>query len=136
MSDVRTAATLDDRGGRFQFYRSLAQWSFNSATIVLRSHYAPEAVAMDLRRVLAELDSDQAVYRIDTVRHEIETRLASIDAAARTLVGFALLGLLLAAVGIYGVIATRSCSAPMKLAFAWRSARRRATSSRSSWAEA
>ena len=105
VSDVRTAATLDDRGGRFQFYRSLAQWSFNSATIVLRSHYAPEAVAQELRRVLAELDSDQAVYRIDTVRHEIETRLASIDAAARTLVGFALLGLLLAAIGIYGVIA-------------------------------
>jgi ABC-type antimicrobial peptide transport system permease subunit len=45
------------------------------------------------------------VYRIDTVRHEIETRLSSIDVAARTLVGFALLGLLLAAVGIYGVIA-------------------------------
>ncbi len=105
VSDVRAAATLDDRGGRFQFYRSLAQWSFNSATIALRSRHAPESVAQDLRRALAELDSDQAVYRINTVRQEIDHGLGSIEVAARTLVGFALIGLLLAAVGIYGVIA-------------------------------
>ncbi len=105
VSDVRSAATLDDRGGRFQFYRSLRQWSFNSATIVLRSRHAPEAAARDLQRALAELDADQAVYAITTVRQEIDRRLGSIDAAAWTLVGFGLLGLLLAAVGIYGVIA-------------------------------
>jgi putative ABC transport system permease protein len=105
VSDVRPSATLDDRGGRFQFYRSLAQWSFNSATIVLRSRHAPEAVAQDLRRALAGLDPDQAIYRVDTVRHEIERGLRSVDVAAKALVAFALLGLLLAAVGIYGVIA-------------------------------
>jgi predicted permease len=48
---------------------------------------------------------DQAVYRVNTVRQEIDFRLRSIDVAGRTLVGFALVGLLLAALGIYGVIA-------------------------------
>jgi predicted permease len=105
VSDVRNAATLDDRGGRFQFYRALAQWSFNSATIVLRSRHAPEAVAHELRRALAGLDPDQAVYRIETVRHEIERGLGAVEVAAQALVGFALLGLLLAAVGVYGVMA-------------------------------
>ncbi len=105
VSDVRPAATLDDRAGRFQFYRSLYQWSFNSASIVLRARHAPESVAQDLRRALAELDRDQAVYRVHTVRQEIARQLGSVDIAARALAGFALLGLLLAAVGIYGVIA-------------------------------
>jgi putative ABC transport system permease protein len=105
VSDARSAATLDDRGERFQFYRSLYQWSFNSAAIVLRSRQAPETVAHDLRRALAELDPDQAVYRVTTVRHEIDRRFEPIDVAARALTGFAFLGLLLAAVGIYGVIA-------------------------------
>lgn len=105
VSDARSAATLDDRGGRFQFYRSLYQWSFNSAVVVLRSRHAPEAVAQDLRRALAELDPDQAIYHVTTARHEIDRRLSSIGVAAQALVGFALLGLLLAAVGIYGVIA-------------------------------
>ena len=105
VSDVRASGSLDDRAGRFQFYRSLAQWSGNSATIVLRSNHAAEAVAQDLRRTLVQLDPDQAVYRVTTVRQEIESRLASVDIAGRTMTGFALLGLMLAAVGIYGVVA-------------------------------
>ena len=103
--DVRAAATLADRAGGFQFYRSLAQWSFNSAMIVIRASRPAEALAQDLRRALAGLDPDQAVFRVETVRDQIEDGLRSVDAAARMLVGFALLGLVLAAVGIYGVIA-------------------------------
>ncbi|HEY1109811.1 MAG TPA: ADOP family duplicated permease, partial [Opitutaceae bacterium] len=105
VSDVKVAASVFDRAGNFQFYRSLYQWSFNSATIVLRARYAPEAVVQDLRRALAELDPDQAIYRITPVRQEIDRQLGPINIAAKILAGFALLGLLLAAVGIYGVIA-------------------------------
>ena len=104
VSDVRPAATLDDRGGRFQFYRSLAQWSFNSATIVLRSDFASESVARDLQRALAEIDPDQAIYRVSTVENDIRHGLRPATAASRLLLAFALLGLLLAALGIYGVI--------------------------------
>ncbi|HYC72776.1 MAG TPA: ABC transporter permease [Opitutaceae bacterium] len=105
VSDVRAAATLDDRGGRPQFYRALAQWSFNSATIALRSRHAPEAVERDLRRVLAEIDPDQALYRVTTIRREIDERLTTTGAAARVVAGFAGLGLMLAALGLYGLVA-------------------------------
>jgi predicted permease len=105
VSDVRSVANLDNVEGRFQFYRALTQWNQNTATIALRSRLAPEALAQDLRRVVAEIDPDQAVFRITTLRHEIEQNLGSIDAAGYALLGFAVLGLLLAAVGIYGVIA-------------------------------
>jgi predicted lysophospholipase L1 biosynthesis ABC-type transport system permease subunit len=126
VSDVRSVANLNNVEGSFQFYRALAQWNQNFATIALRpaapaslaeasreggkpgergSRRAPAALAQELRRVIAEIDPDQAVYRITTVRHEIERGLGSFDAAAYALVGFAILGVLLAAVGIYGVIA-------------------------------
>jgi predicted permease len=105
VSDVRSVANLDNVEGRFQFYRALTQWNQNTATIAIRSRLAPEALAQDLRRVVTAIDPDQAVFRITTLRHEIELNLGSIAAAGYALVGFAALGLLLASVGIYGVIA-------------------------------
>ena len=106
VSDVRATATLDDVEGQFQMYRALSQWSAQDfATIALRSRISPEILAPDLRRAVAEIDSDQAVFRIDTVRREIDRSLGPIDSAAYALVSFAMLGVLLAAVGIYGVIA-------------------------------
>ncbi|HUR57854.1 MAG TPA: FtsX-like permease family protein, partial [Opitutaceae bacterium] len=107
VSDVRSATSLNNVEGSFQFYRSLAQWNQGFAAIALRpaTHIAPDVLAQDLRRAIAEIDPDQAIFRVDTVRHEIDRSLGSIDSAAYALVSFALLGVLLAAVGIYGVIA-------------------------------
>ena len=105
VSDVRAVGSLNNVEGRFQFYRALTQWNLNVATIAVRSRQAPEALAQDLRRELAELDPDQAVFNVTTVRREVARSLASIDAAGYALAWFAALGLLLAAVGIFGVIA-------------------------------
>ena len=106
VSDVRPAASLGAPSTPFQMYRALLQerpWDF--ATIALRTSASPEAIARDLRRIVAQLDPDQAIYRVSTVRQDVGRTLASIDVAAWSLVSFALLGLLLAAIGIYGVIA-------------------------------
>jgi putative ABC transport system permease protein len=105
VSDVRSVASLNNVEGRFQFYRALAQWNQNFATIALRTRSAPEALANDLRRIVGEIDPDQALYRVNTIQTEVDRSLGSFDAAAYALVWFAALGVLLAAVGIYGVIA-------------------------------
>jgi putative ABC transport system permease protein len=105
VSDVRSVANLNNVEGRFQFYRALAQWNQGFATIALRSRTAPETLAPDLRRAVAEIDPDQAVFRVNTVQNEINRGLGPVDAAGYALAGFAALGVLLAAVGIYGVIA-------------------------------
>jgi putative ABC transport system permease protein len=105
VSDVRSVASLNNVEGGFQFYRALAQWNQSFATIALRSRTAPETLAPALRRAVAEIDPDQAVFRVNTVQHEIDRGLGPVDAAGYTLAGFAALGVLLAAVGIYGVIA-------------------------------
>jgi predicted permease len=104
VSDARPLANLGNTEGQFQFYRALTQWNQNYATIAVRTRLAPEALAPDLRRAIAEIDSDQAIYRVDTVRNEAARNLASIDAAGYALLGFAITGLLLAGLGIYGVI--------------------------------
>ena len=105
VSDVRSVASLNNVEGSFQFYRALAQWNQSFATIALRSRTAPETLAPDLRRAVAEIDPDQAVFRINTIQHEIDRGLGPVDAAGYALAGFAALGVLLAAVGVYGVIA-------------------------------
>ena len=105
VSDVRSLANLDNVEGRFQFYRALTQWNLNVAEVVLRTRAAPEALAPELRRVITEIDPDQVIFNVVTVRREIERGFGSIAAAAWALAGFAVLGVLLAAVGLYGVIA-------------------------------
>lgn len=104
VSDVRPVGNLNNTDGQFQFYRALAQWNQNYASIALRTQLPPEALAPELRRALAEIDPDQAIYHVDTVRHEAARNLRSIDAAGYAMLGFAIVGLLLAALGIYGVI--------------------------------
>ena len=105
VSNVRPTARLGVAEDRFQMYRPLAQRHHGGLVIAIRTRTAPEALASELRRVVARLDPDQAVFQVGTVRQEIGRGIASINVAAWTLAGFALLGLLLAAIGIYGVIA-------------------------------
>ena len=104
-ANVRPAASFGVAEDRFQMYRSMAQRHQGGMVIAVRTRMAPEALAPELRRVVAGIDLDQAVFQIGTVRQEIGRGIASMNVAAWTLAAFAVLGLLLAAVGIYGVIA-------------------------------
>jgi predicted permease len=105
VSDVRPIAVLRETEGRFQMYRPLAQRPWDDATIALRTRGAPEMLVPKLRQVVAALDPDTAVFNVNTPRQIVQRSLAATDAAAWTLAAFAALGVLLAAVGIYGVIA-------------------------------
>lgn len=105
VSDARAAGSLGDGVTPFQMYRPWAQSPGSSAALALRTRLAPEALAPQIRQIVASLDPDQPVHLIGTVRREIEREFVNLRLAAWTLSGFAILGLLLAAVGIYAVIA-------------------------------
>jgi len=62
-------------------------------------------LAGELRRIVAAIDPDQPVANLVTARGQIARSLANVTAISRLLGGFALLGLMLAAIGIYGVLA-------------------------------
>lgn len=105
---VRDAGTPGFIGAvdtRFQEFRPLAQMPApTTIALALRTSLAPDVLAPAVRRAVAEIDPDQPAYEIGPVRGDINRRLSGPRLAGDFLAGFALLGLLLAAVGIYGVI--------------------------------
>lgn len=102
--DVSFASNLGVPSGRFQTYRFLARESDDEIVLALRSAVPPATLTEPLRRAIAELDPELPVNGLRPAALVVEQNLANVSLTGRLLGGFALLGLLLAAVGIYGVI--------------------------------
>ena len=92
-------------GSSFQAYVPLAQNTWSYVALVVRAS-VPSATLVDpIRRAVGELDPDMAVKELTPVPAFIERNMLTLVAINRLLLGFAGLGLFLAALGIYGVIA-------------------------------
>lgn len=103
--DVRFSANLAQPETRLQAYRPIAQAVQTHVSVVIRCSTRPDALTGPFRRAVSELDAQLPVYEISTARQAGEHLLANYSLISKLLGGFALLGLLLAALGIYGVIA-------------------------------
>jgi ABC-type antimicrobial peptide transport system permease subunit len=101
--DVGIAAFSGAPGRRMQIYRSLLQEPWSFVTMILRAP-APQTLAMPVRGLIGELDPDLPVYDLRTVDQAIESYQHNFYVINDVLGGFALLGLGLCAVGLYGVI--------------------------------
>src|SRR5437763_3547011 len=89
---------------RSQIYWYLPQFSNTFMTVVLRTSGHPRALVAPLRAVVASVDPSQPVARIQTME-DVVARSVKQPRFLFTLVGcFAALALLLAAVGIYGLV--------------------------------
>ena len=101
--DVEFAGSLNAPFTRLQAYRPLAQAAVPQVTMLLRTSTPPDALGESVRRAAAGLDPMQAVYRIRTARTLVDQQLGSVSLLAELLAAFGGLGLVLAAVGVYGV---------------------------------
>jgi predicted permease len=101
--DVDTAANFSEPSTRLQIYKPMVHEPWAWANLVLRGP-APAGLAESLRRAVAEVDPDLAVDQVATVRQFIDRQQRNLRLAGQMLGGFALLGLVLAAVGLYSVI--------------------------------
>jgi predicted permease len=88
----------------FQVLRPLAQEPWNYVTVAVRSD-RPELLIEPMGRAIAALDPNLAVQQLDTVEHAITLSTGSMHMVKTVLICFAGLGLFLAALGLYGVIA-------------------------------
>jgi putative ABC transport system permease protein len=90
-----------------QFYVPDRQWFYpdNSAVIVLRTSVAPASVAAAVRRAISSIDPSLPIVRVATMDQLIAQTTAQRRLALVLFGAFALAALVLAAAGIYGVLA-------------------------------
>jgi predicted permease len=104
VNDMAFPADLTEPYTRYQAFMPLTQSAPAYLTIALRSRATPEALGRSLQKVMAELDPSLPVYRVRTARNAVNQGLGNISLLGNLLGAFAALGLILAAIGIYGVI--------------------------------
>jgi predicted permease len=95
--------SLGDRP-RPYIYRPLFQSYEPTMTLVVRTAGDPLSVAGAVREQLRALDPNLPVADVKTLGEQVDLSLLPARVAAWTLGGFGLLALVLAAVGIYGVV--------------------------------
>ena len=119
-----------------EIYRPIAQWPWRQAQFVVRTHGDPLDVAPALRRVVRDFDRDFAVTRIETMASVIAEDVAPDRLISGMMLGFAGAAVLIAAIGLYGVISSALRNACASSGFAARSAPSRARWCRSCSARA
>lgn len=97
--------TVRDPAGPIHFDLYVDQKEFRGATFMVRSTRPPGALAADLRQRIHSLDPDLPMTSIRTQRQQINANLQQERLFATLTAGFGLLALLLASVGVYGIMA-------------------------------
>ena len=87
-----------------QFFRPYAQAAWPVMTIVVRTADDPLALAALTKKALADIDPDQPVSNIRTMKEVLDDSLGPRRFPMLLLITFSLLALVLAAVGIVGVV--------------------------------
>ena len=80
------------------------QWRSSSMTLVVRSSSSPEAMVSAVTNAIREIDSTIPVTNVQTMEDLVTTSLSSERFSLLLLGAFALLALILAAIGIYSVL--------------------------------
>jgi predicted permease len=85
-------------------YRPMAQQPVNEAVFVVRTKMNPDAMRTPLVEAVHAVDSSEAVYEVETLGSFVTDSLAARQLLVWLLTMFGGLALLLAAIGIYGLL--------------------------------
>lgn len=87
-----------------EMYIPIATMPVRSLFFVVRAKASAAALVPDMRRIVADIDPNQAIGEVATMQENIENENWFFGFVAGILSSFAVIALLLAAVGVYGVI--------------------------------
>ena len=97
-------ASLGEEPKEFMYLPHREQFSF-AMTLLARTRTDPPAVLGRIRDIVRGMDSDMPLYDVRTMEDHMGIALLPARLGGEVLGAFGLLGLLLAAVGVYGVMA-------------------------------
>ncbi len=101
--DIRFAINAGQPDTLLQVYKPMVHEPWGYMHLVVRGP-VPAVYKNDIRRVVTDIDRDVAVEELYTMPEAVDRFQHNLIVINNTLGGFALLGLVLAAVGLYGVI--------------------------------
>jgi putative ABC transport system permease protein len=95
-----------DRGIRPEIYFSLGQLAgqYRRMNLAVRTNVDPKSTLAAIQSAIREIDKDQPVYQVQTIDELIRESIGTRRFALMILMLFAVLALVLAVSGIYGVI--------------------------------
>jgi putative ABC transport system permease protein len=105
VNDVRNPGDLVHAVTGFRIYSALGQTASHRLSFVLSSASDPRALGEAARRAVAQMDPDVAVFGLETAEEKIRVLTENYSLVGSILTAMALLGLLLASIGVYGVTA-------------------------------
>jgi predicted permease len=103
VAHARSSSLESDTNEGF-YYLPIAQAPTNTASLLVRSSLPPATVAMDLAASVRAVDSSIPIYDVKTMEERVNDSLTGRKFVVILLGTFAALALLLAALGLYGVI--------------------------------
>ena len=104
VNDLAFPGNLGEPYTRFEAFLPLAQTAPNYLLLAVRTSSNADAFGNSLRGAIAGLDPDLPIYRIRSARTAVDQGLGSISLLGSLLGAFAAVGLILAVIGIYGVV--------------------------------
>jgi len=98
------AVDWPNSNGRPEFYTSYLQFSFPDTMIIVKARGPAAALVPALRRAVAEVDASLPIYDVLTLDDRISGALSRPRFNAALVGGFAAAALVLAALGVYGML--------------------------------
>jgi putative ABC transport system permease protein len=93
-----------DQDSRIEMYLPSAQSPFTGFTLVVHTSGDPSGLVSAVREAVQNVDRDVPIYQVSTLERIVSDRVAERRLAAILITVFGTLALVLAAVGIYGVM--------------------------------
>src|SRR5207237_5162461 len=88
----------------YRVYEQCEQIGDLNAGIVVRTAVEPASIVAAVRRAIWSIDKNQPLARIQTMEAIVDRQLSTSSQSTAVLNAFALLALLLASLGLYGVL--------------------------------